>query len=135
VEHLDSLFTMYPSLTASSRKPEDITREGIIGNYVHGNEPSHHVAYLYNHAGAPRKATVQGETYNGHQVPAGARRYLSGNDDCGQMSAWVHLQCTGSTRVAGRAGPGSDRYDLGSPAGKGGHHITGKRKEVYGEGM
>ncbi|HNJ81939.1 MAG TPA: glycoside hydrolase family 92 protein, partial [Methanoregulaceae archaeon] len=53
-EHLDSLFTMYlpDSFFAET---EDITREGIIGNYVHGNEPSHHVPYLYNHAGAPRK--------------------------------------------------------------------------------
>ena len=108
-EHLDSLFTMYlpESFFAET---EDITREGIIGNYVHGNEPSHHVPYLYNHAGAPRKTQYWVRHIMDHKylpAPDG----LSGNDDCGQMSAWYIFSALGFYPVA----PGSDRYDLGSP--------------------
>ncbi|MDD3736282.1 MAG: GH92 family glycosyl hydrolase [Bacteroidales bacterium] len=108
-EHLDSLFTMYlpDSFFAET---EDITREGIIGNYVHGNEPSHHVPYLYNYAGAPRKTQYWVRHIMDHKylpAPEG----LSGNDDCGQMSAWYIFSALGFYPVA----PGSDRYDLGSP--------------------
>ncbi len=109
VEHLDSLFTMYlpDSFFAET---EDITREGIIGNYVHGNEPSHHVAYLYNHAGAPRKTQYRvRHIMDTKYLPAPDG--LSGNDDCGQMSAWYIFSALGFYPVA----PGSDRYDLGSP--------------------
>ncbi len=109
VQHLDSLFTMYlpDSFFAET---EDITREGIIGNYIHGNEPSHHVPYLFNYAGAPRKTQywvrhIMDTKYLG--TPGG----LSGNDDCGQMSAWYIFSALGFYPVA----PGSDRYDLGSP--------------------
>jgi predicted alpha-1,2-mannosidase len=108
--HLDSLFTMQlpDSFFAHT---EDITRDGIIGNYVHGNEPSHHVAYLYNYAGAPRKTQervrmILQKMY--HPGPDG----LGGNDDCGQMSAWYIFSSLGFYPVA----PGSDRYDLGSPS-------------------
>jgi predicted alpha-1,2-mannosidase len=109
VEHLDSLFTMYlpDSFFAET---EDITREGIIGNYVHGNEPSHHVPYLYNYAGAPGKTQNRVRYIMDHKylpAPDG----LSGNDDCGQMSAWYVFSALGFYPVA----PGSDRYDLGSP--------------------
>ena len=107
--HLDSLFTMQlpDSFFATT---EDITRDGIIGNYVHGNEPSHHIAYLYNYAGAPWKTQehvrmILKKMYR--PTPDG----LSGNDDCGQMSAWYILSSLGFYPVA----PGSDRYDLGSP--------------------
>ncbi|NLD63039.1 MAG: glycoside hydrolase family 92 protein [Bacteroidales bacterium] len=108
-EHLDSLFTMYlpDSFFAET---EDITWEGIIGNYVHGNEPSHHVPYLYNYAGAPRKTQYWVRHIMDHKylpAPEG----LSGNDDCGQMSAWYIFSALGFYPVA----PGSDRYDLGSP--------------------
>lgn len=108
-EHLDSLFTMYlpDSFFADT---EDITREGIIGNYVHGNEPSHHVPYLYNHAGAPRK-TQYWVRHIMDQKYLPAPDGLSGNDDCGQMSAWYIFSALGFYPVA----PGSDRYDLGSP--------------------
>jgi len=108
-EHLDSLFTMYlpDSFFAET---EDITREGIIGNYVHGNEPSHHVPYLYNHAGAPRKTQYRvRQIMDTKYLPAPDG--LSGNDDCGQMSAWYIFSALGFYPVA----PGSDRYDLGSP--------------------
>lgn len=108
-EHLDSLFTMYlpDSFFAET---EDITREGIIGNYVHGNEPSHHVPYLYNNAGAPRK-TQKWVRYIMDTKYLPAPDGLSGNDDCGQMSAWYIFSALGFYPVA----PGSDRYDLGSP--------------------
>lgn len=110
IQHLDSLFTMQLP-DSFFAKTEDITRDGIIGNYVHGNEPSHHIAYLYNYAGAAWKTQenvrmILQKMY--HPTPEG----LSGNDDCGQMSAWYILSSLGFYPVA----PGSDRYDLGSPA-------------------
>jgi len=92
-QHLDSLFSM--SLPAHYYEAnEDITREGIIGNYVHGNEPSHHVAYLYNWAGAPWKTQekvrmIIAKMY--HPTPDG----LGGNDDCGQMSALYLFSASG----------------------------------------
>lgn len=108
--HLDSLFTMQlpDSFFANT---EDITRDGIIGNYVHGNEPSHHVAYLYNWTDEPWKTQdhvrmILRKMYL--PTPAG----LSGNDDCGQMSAWYILSALGFYPVA----PGSENYSLGSPA-------------------
>jgi predicted alpha-1,2-mannosidase len=110
VQHLDSLFTMeLPDKYFA--ETEDITRDGIIGNYVHGNEPSHHVAYLYNWTDQPWKtqSTVRmilQKQY--HPAPDG----LGGNDDTGQMSAWLIFSTLGFYPVA----PGSDQYALGSPA-------------------
>ncbi|WP_374163532.1 GH92 family glycosyl hydrolase [Arcticibacter sp. MXS-1] len=110
VSHLDSLFTMHLP-DEFFAETEDITREGIIGNYVHGNEPSHHVAYLYNWTDEPWKTQervrmILKKQY--HNGPAG----LGGNDDCGQMSAWYIFSSLGFYPVA----PGSDRYWLGSPS-------------------
>ena len=109
VPHLDSLFTMQlpDSFFANT---EDITRDGIIGNYVHGNEPSHHIPYLYNWTNKPWKTQekvrmILEKMY--HPTPAG----LSGNDDCGQMSAWYIFSALGFYPVC----PGSDEYQLGSP--------------------
>jgi len=108
-EHLDSLFTM--DLPDSFfAETEDITREGIIGNYVHGNEPSHHAAYLFNWSGAPEKTQervrmIMNKMYQAR--PDG----LGGNDDCGQMSAWYIFSALGFYPVA----PGSGEYSLGSP--------------------
>lgn len=109
VPHLDSLFTMHlPDVFFEHT--EDITREGIIGNYVHGNEPAHHVAYLYNYTSQPWKTQktvrmiLEKQYHNG---PDG----LGGNDDCGQMSAWYMMSALGFYPMA----PASDRYDLGSP--------------------
>jgi predicted alpha-1,2-mannosidase len=109
VQHLDSLFTMYlpDSFFAET---EDITREGIIGNYVHGNEPSHHVPYLFDFAGQPR-FTQQWVRHIMNTKYLPAPDGLSGNDDCGQMSAWYIFSSLGFYPVA----PGSDRYYLGSP--------------------
>jgi predicted alpha-1,2-mannosidase len=110
VQHLDSLFTMeLPDKFFA--ETEDITRDGIIGNYVHGNEPSHHVAYLYNWTDQPWKTQERVRMILEKQYrpsPDG----LGGNDDCGQMSAWYIFTALGFYPVA----PGSDEYSLGSPA-------------------
>jgi len=110
IQHLDSLFTMnLPD--AFFAETEDITRDGIIGNYVHGNEPSHHVAYLYDFAGAPWKTQERIRMILKNQYHTGAAG-LGGNDDCGQMSAWYIFSTLGFYPVA----PGSDQYSIGSPA-------------------
>ncbi len=107
--HLDSLFTMEIE-DKYIEKHEDITRDGIIGNYVHGNEPGHHIPYLYNWTGQPEKTqarvrmimdTMYGPTVEG----------LCGNDDAGQMSAWYIFSALGFYPVT----PGSPNYALGSP--------------------
>jgi predicted alpha-1,2-mannosidase len=108
--HLDSLFTMdLPDKFFADT--EDITRDGIIGNYVHGNEPAHHVAYLYNWTDQPWKTQQRIRMILNHQYkpqPDG----LGGNDDCGQMSAWYIFSSLGFYPVA----PGSDQYAIGSPS-------------------
>ncbi|QQR85927.1 MAG: GH92 family glycosyl hydrolase [Flavobacteriales bacterium] len=107
--HLDSLFTMKLD-DKYFEKTEDITRDGIMGNYVHGNEPSHHVPYLYNYTDWPwmtgfRVRQVMDAMYK--PKPDG----LSGNDDCGQMSAWYIFSALGFYPMC----PGSDQYELGAP--------------------
>ncbi|MCK7589771.1 GH92 family glycosyl hydrolase [Subsaxibacter sp. CAU 1640] len=108
-QHLDSLFTMEIE-DKYIEKHEDITRDGIIGNYVHGNEPGHHIPYLYNWTGHPEKTqsrvrmimrSMYGPTVEG----------LCGNDDAGQMSAWYIFSSLGFYPVT----PGSPNYALGSP--------------------
>ena len=89
---------------------EDITRDGIIGGYVHGNEPSHHVAYLYDWTDQPWKTQervrmILDNQY--HSSPDG----LGGNDDTGQMSAWYIFTALGFYPVA----PGSDRICAWQP--------------------
>jgi len=108
--HLDELFTMnLPDEFFATT--EDITREGIIGGYIHGNEPAHHVAYLYNWTNAPYKTQERVRMILKNQykpTPDG----LGGDDDCGQMSAWFLFSSLGFYPVA----PASDQYQLGSPA-------------------
>jgi predicted alpha-1,2-mannosidase len=107
---LDSLFTMYlPDKYFA--ETEDITRDGIIGTYIHGNEPAHHVAYLYNFAGQPWKTQERVRMILKHQYKP-APDGLGGNDDCGQMSAWYLFSTLGFYPVA----PGATLYQLGSPA-------------------
>lgn len=104
---LDALFSA-PSQT-TGRQQVDIT--GLVGQYAHGNEPSHHVAYLYAFAGQPWKtqamvARLRKEMYQ--DAPDG----LSGNEDCGQMSAWYIFSALGFYPV----NPSGGQYILGSPA-------------------
>lgn len=87
---------------------EDIS--GLIGHYAHGNEPSHHVGYLYNFAGAPWKTQQRLKQIVDSQykdAPDG----LAGNDDLGQTSAWLAFTSMGFYPVA----PGSNEYVLGRP--------------------
>ncbi|NHN25934.1 glycoside hydrolase family 92 protein [Flavobacterium jejuense] len=106
---LDTLFNMHLS-DAFFAETEDITRDGIIGGYVHGNEPAHHVAYLYNWADQPWKTQEKVRQILKMQykpTPDG----LGGNDDCGQMSAWYLFSAMGFYPVA----PASEEYAIGSP--------------------
>lgn len=103
---LDELFSTNAEL--SGRHQSDIT--GLIGQYAHGNEPSHHMAYLYNYIGKPYKTQeivnqIKTELYSNQ--PDG----LSGNEDCGQMSAWYVLNTLGFYPVT----PASNTYIIGTP--------------------
>lgn len=105
-QKLDSMFTYHPA--NPSELP--IFSTGMIGQYVHGNEPSHHVIHLFNAAGRPWKtqeyiANVMNELYR--NTPAG----LCGNEDCGQMSAWYVFNAMGFYPVD----PASGRYEIGTP--------------------
>lgn len=102
---LDELFSTRP---APQHVLPDVT--GLIGQYAHGNEPSHHTAYLYNFAGQPWKTQklvrqIMDEFYSDR--PDG----LIGNEDCGQMSAWYVFSAMGFYPVT----PGTDQYVIGSP--------------------
>lgn len=107
--YLDSLFTMHLP-DKYFENTEDITREGIIGNYVHGNEPAHHVVYLYQIAGEGWKTQQWVRKILKDQYHNGADG-LGGNDDCGQMSAWYLFSSLGFYPVS----PGSEEYWLGAP--------------------
>lgn len=89
---------------------EDITEEGLVGGYVHGNEPSHHIPYLYAWTSAPWKSQERLRTIM-DQMYKNNIRGLSGNDDCGQMSAWYLFSAMGFYPVC----PGSDQYVIGAP--------------------
>jgi hypothetical protein len=105
-ENLDELFTA--EAETSGRNQADIT--GLIGQYAHGNEPSHHMAYLYNFVNKPHKTQekvhqILTELYQ--NAPDG----ISGNEDCGQMSAWYILSSLGFYSVT----PASNQYIIGTP--------------------
>lgn len=89
---------------------EDITRDGIIGLYVHGNEPGHHIPYLYNWCDNPNK-TQERVRMICRTMYSDEPDGLCGNDDCGQMSAWYIFSSLGFYPVC----PGSTNYALGSP--------------------
>ncbi|MBX3281619.1 MAG: GH92 family glycosyl hydrolase [Acidobacteria bacterium] len=106
VEKLDELFTTTDKL--AGREQPDIT--GLIGQYAHGNEPSHHIAYLFSYAHQPWKTQkyvrqIMDEFYK--PTPDG----LIGNEDCGQMSAWYILSASGFYPVD----PGDGIYTFGTP--------------------
>jgi predicted alpha-1,2-mannosidase len=92
-------------------KNEDITRDGIIGMYVHGNEPGHHIPYLFNYTDSPEKTQERVRMIQ-KTMYANAPDGLCGNDDCGQMSAWYIFSALGFYPVC----PGSDKYIIGSPS-------------------
>ena len=106
---LDELFAMHlPEKYYEAN--EDITSDCLIGGYVHGNEPSHHIPYLYAWTSQPWKTQywtreVMNRMYKNHI------RGLGGNDDCGQMSAWYLFTAMGFYPVC----PGTDQYVLGAP--------------------
>lgn len=105
---LDTLFTTSSQLTGDPNAAADVT--GLIGQYAHGNEPSHHIPYLYNYAGAPRKTQalvdhILRTLYRND--PDG----LSGNEDVGQMSAWYVLSAMGFYSFC----PGKPVYEIGRP--------------------
>ncbi len=107
IRKLDQLFSESSEITGEN-KSSDIS--GLIGQYAHGNEPSHHIAYMYNYAGAPWKTQAQVRqilTTQYNTTPAG----LCGNEDCGQMSAWYVFSALGMYPV----NPASGVYVLGSP--------------------
>jgi predicted alpha-1,2-mannosidase len=106
IQKLDSLFTFKEA--NASKGVSDI--QGRIGEYWHGNEPSHHVIYLYSYAGQPWKAAER--LHEVVQTQYGNKpNSLSGNDDCGQMSAWYIFTCLGFYPVC----PGSNYYVIGAP--------------------
>ena len=106
---LDSLYTLQLSDEHIAAN-EDITRDGIIGLYVHGNEPGHHIPYLYNWTDQPWKTQARVRMIN-KTMYADAPDGLCGNDDCGQMSAWYIFSALGFYPVC----PGSPEYSIGSP--------------------
>jgi len=103
---LDDLFSA--SSKTTGREQADIT--GLIGQYAHGNEPSHHMAYLYAYAGQPWKTQEMARRIVDTLYGSGPDG-LAGNEDCGQMSAWYVLSAMGFYPVT----PGSTEYVVGSP--------------------
>ena len=107
--NIDRLFTT--ELPAESyADTEDVTKEGLIGAYVHGNEPSHHIPYLYAWTSQPWKSQYWvREIMN--RMYRNDINGLCGNDDCGQMSAWYIFSALGFYPVC----PGTDQYVIGAP--------------------
>ena len=118
IHKLDSLFIVEGDL--GEEAPPDVS--GLIGQYAHGNEPSHHVAYLYNYVGQPWKTErlvrrIMDEMYRNDLDG------LSGNEDVGQMSAWYVLSALGLYQVE----PAGGKFVIGSP-------LFAKAEVCVGEG-
>lgn len=105
-DKLNALFTT--SSHTTGRHQADVT--GLIGQYAHGNEPSHHMAYLFNYVGMPWRTQELVHKINTEFYP-NAPDGLIGNEDCGQMSAWYILSAIGFYPVC----PGHGEYVLGTP--------------------
>jgi predicted alpha-1,2-mannosidase len=108
LERLDSLFNVAEAVKGENSSP-DIS--GLIGQYAHGNEPSHHISYLFSMAGAPEKTErvvrrIMSEMYTSEKDG------ICGNEDCGQMSAWYVFSAMGFYPL----NPADGRFILGSPA-------------------
>ena len=104
---LDSLFVADSSLEGES---VSVDISGLIGQYAHGNEPSHHIAHLYNYVGQPYKTQALVDSVL-HTLYFNEPNGLSGNEDCGQMSAWYVLNAMGFYQVC----PGKPVYSIGRP--------------------
>jgi predicted alpha-1,2-mannosidase len=119
-EKLDAMFTAVSKTTG--REQVDIS--GLIGQYAQGNEPSHHMAYLYDYAGEPWKTQelvhrICSELYSNKKDG------LCGNEDCGQMSAWYVMSALGFYSVT----PGTTTYAIGTPVFPEVHIKVGNNKE------
>lgn len=106
VEKLDSIFI----IEGGFGKPNTINEGGVIGQYYHGNEPSHHIIYLYNYAGQPWKAARNLREVM-HKLYTTAPNGICGNEDAGQMSAWYVLSSIGLYQVE----PSGGKFIIGTP--------------------
>ena len=108
VGKLDSLFTADSSLEGDAVSA-DIS--GLIGQYAHGNEPSHHIIHMYNYVNQPWKTQELIDRVLKEQYRNAPDGYFTGNEDCGQMSAWYILNAMGFYQVC----PGKPVYSIGRP--------------------
>ena len=109
IANIDRLFTTeFPE--EAYAETEDVTKEGLIGCYVHGNEPSHHIPYLYAWTSQPWKSQYWVREIMNNMYKNDIEG-LCGNDDCGQMSAWYVFSTLGFYPVC----PGTDQYVLSAP--------------------
>ena len=120
--HLDEFLLQKQKLQDEIR----LILQDLIGQYAHGNEPSHHMAYLYNFVNKPHKTQekvhqILTELYK--NAPDG----ISGNEDCGQMSAWYVFSVMGFYPVT----PGSNQYIIGRPFLDKATIQSRKRKDLY----
>lgn len=106
ISKLDTFFEMSPVITP----PKYVGVVGTIGQYVHGNQPSHHVAYLYNYAGQPWKTQFRARQIMDKMYRIGPGG-LPGNEDMGSLSSWYVLSAMGLYPMA----PGNTIYTIGSP--------------------
>lgn len=109
IKQLDDLFAT-PLAKVYYEKNEDISEEGLLGGYDHGNEPSHHIVYLYAWTSQPWKTQYWVREIMNRMYQNNING-LSGNDDCGQMSAWYIFSALGFYPVC----PGAGQYVLGAP--------------------
>ncbi|MFZ0473198.1 MAG: glycoside hydrolase family 92 protein, partial [Bacteroidales bacterium] len=108
VKRLDSLFSITEAVKGENASM-DIS--GLIGQYAHGNEPSHHISYLFSMAGAPAKTETMVRRIM-REMYTSEKDGLCGNEDCGQMSAWYVFSAMGFYPV----NPADGKFILGSPA-------------------
>ena len=106
ISKLDSLFSMSPEIS----EPKYVGVVGTIGQYVHGNQPSHHVAYIYNYAGEPWKTQEKVREIMNLLYRTG-HGGIPGNEDMGSLSSWYVLSAMGIYPVS----PGQNIYIIGSP--------------------
>jgi len=109
-QFLNKLDSLFNESSAVEGKNSSADISGLIGQYAHGNEPSHHITYLYTHAGQPWKTQQLVDSIL-HSLYFNDLNGLSGNEDCGQMSAWYVLSSLGIYQVS----PGNPVYTFGRP--------------------